>query len=76
MNKRYEVQQDTICDGWTNTWTEYDDDNNEQPMTFDSFEEALDELNEHLHDCDKEFKRGNIDSPYERDEFRIVEVTA
>jgi hypothetical protein len=43
-------------------------------MTFDSFDEALDELNEHLNDCDKEYKRGNIDAPYERDEFRIVEV--
>jgi hypothetical protein len=75
MTKRYEVQQYTICDGWTNTWTEYDDDNNAQPMTFDSFEEALDELDEHLNDCDKEFERGNIESPYERDEFRIVEVT-
>jgi hypothetical protein len=43
-------------------------------MTFDSFEEALDELDEHLNDCDKEFERGNIESPYLREEFRIVEV--
>ncbi len=74
MTKRYEVQQDTMCDGWTNTWTEYDDDNNAQPMTFDSFEEALEELDEHLNDCAQEFKRGNISEPYLREEFRIVEV--
>jgi hypothetical protein len=71
---RFEVQQLTICDGWINTWHEYDDDNNEVPMMFDSFGEALDELDDLLNDCQKEFERGNIDSPYDRNEFRIVEV--
>ena len=74
MSTQYEVQQDTICDGWTNTWHEYDDDNNEVPMTFDSIDEAVEELDEHLNDCLKEFRRGNIDAPYSRSEFRIVEV--
>lgn len=75
MNKRYEIQQDTICDGWTNTWHEYDDDNNEIPMTFDTFTDAVLELDEHLNDCQKEYERGNISEPYNRDEFRIVEVS-
>jgi hypothetical protein len=71
---KYEVQQLTTCEGWTNTWHEYDDDNWEIPMLFDTFEEALDELDSFLNDCDKEYQRGNIDSPYLRDEFRIVKV--
>ena len=74
MSIRYEVQQDTICDGWTNTWHEYDDDNNEQPTTFDSIDEAVAELDEHLNECLKEFRRGNISAPYNRSEFRIVEI--
>ena len=41
--KKFEVQEHTICDGWVNTWHEYDDDNNEVPMTFDSFAEAVTE---------------------------------
>jgi len=71
---RYEVQQATICDGWTNTWHEYDDDNNEVPMTFDTFEEALLELDEYLYDIEKAYNMGDIDSPEDRDNFRIVEV--
>jgi hypothetical protein len=73
--KRYEVQQFTLCDGWINTWNEYDDDNNEIPLVFDSYEEAEEELENNLLDCVKEFRRGNIESPYEAEEFRIVEVT-
>lgn len=68
----FEVQQFLYGNTWENTWHEYDDDNNEVPMIFDSFEDALDELDVFLSDCDKEYKRGNIDAPYNRDEFRIV----
>jgi hypothetical protein len=74
MIKRYEVQEATICDGWTNTWHEWDDDNNEIPMTFDSFKEALEQLDEHLYDMEKAYNMGDIDSPDDRKNFRIVEV--
>ena len=74
MTKRYEVQQDTICDGWTNTWHEYDDDNNEIPMRFDSFADALLELDEHLYDMEKAYNMGDISTPEDRNNFRIVEV--
>lgn len=74
--KRFEVQQFLYGNTWENTWTEYNDDNEPNPMLFDSFEDALDELDDFLNDCQKEYRRGNIDQPYLRDEFRIVEVRA
>lgn len=74
MKAKFEVQQLTICDGWTNTWHEYDDDNNEVPMTFDRFEDAVTELDEHLYDMQKAYNMGDIDSPEDRNNFRIVEI--
>jgi len=75
MTKRYEVQHFTLCDGWVNTWSDYDEDGNETPSTYDSFEDALNELDSFLDDEQEAFEEGNIESPYDRDEFRIVEVT-
>lgn len=74
MTKRYEVQHYTLCDGWVNTWSDYDEDGNETPSTYDSFEDALNELDSFLDDEQEAFEEGNIESPYDRDEFRIVEV--
>lgn len=74
MNKKFEVQHYTLCDGWINTWSDYDEDGNEKPSTYDSFEDALNELDSFLDDEQEAFEEGNIESPYDRDEFRIVEV--
>jgi len=74
MTKRYEVQHYTLCDGWVNTWSDYDEDGNETPSTYDSFEDALNELDSFLDDEQEAFEEGNIESPYDRDEFRIAEV--
>ena len=74
MTKRYEVQHYTLCDGWINTWSDYDEDGNETPSTYDSFEDALNELDSFLDDEQEAFEEGNIESPYDRDEFRIAEV--
>lgn len=74
MTKRYEVQHYTLCDGWINTWSDYDEDGNETPSTYDSFEDALNELDSFLDDEQEAFEEGNIESPYDRDEFRISEV--
>jgi len=72
--KKFEVQEHTICDGWVNTWHEYDDDNNEVPMTFDSFAEAVTELDNFIYDMDKAYKMGDISTPESRFNFKIVEV--
>jgi len=71
-NIKFEVQENTICDGWVNTWHEYDDDNNEIPMTFDTFEEALVELDEFLYDMTKAYNMGDISILEDRENFRIV----
>jgi hypothetical protein len=72
--KRFVVQENTICDGWVNTWHEYDDDNNEIPMTFDSFADALLELDSFLYDMDKAYNMGDISIQEDRFNFKIVEV--
>jgi hypothetical protein len=71
---KFEILENTICDGWVNTWHEWDDDNEEIPMTFNSFEEALEQLDEHLYDMEKAYNMGDISSPDDRENFKIVEV--
>jgi hypothetical protein len=44
------------------------------PETFNTYADASMALDEYLDDMDYEFESGNIDSPYNRDEFKIVEV--
>jgi len=73
MNK-YIVEQYTICDGWTNTWHEYDDDNNEVPMVFDSLKEAKLELGNYLQDYRDAFECGDIESDENPDDFRIIKL--
>lgn len=75
MNKRYEVQEANSRGEWTNTWHEYDDDNNEVPMTFDSFKDALIELDAFLYDMEKAYNMGDNVAPEDRNNYRIVEIT-
>jgi hypothetical protein len=70
---KFEVQHYTLCDGWINTWTHYIDDH-ETPTVFNTYDEAKASLDEFLDDELYEFNQGNIDSMYEIDEFRIMEV--
>jgi len=76
MSKQFEVQHYTLCDGWVNTWSTEDEGGTTAPTTFGSFEEALDCLDAFLEDEQMEFEEGNIESPYDREEFRIVEINA
>lgn len=71
MKPRYAVLHYTLCDGWTNTWSV-----NDQPMTFDSVEEAQAELDEFLADIQSEIDSGDRapDEGYSQDEFKIEEV--
>lgn len=69
---RYEVQHFTLCDGWINTWH---DGETGEPTTYASFADALADLDDFLDDEAQEYEQGNIESPYERDEFRIVQVS-
>ena len=64
MTTKFEVQTKTVADGWVNTWHE-----NDEPMLFDTFGEALEELDDHLDECLKAF--GNAEN---RDNYRIVQI--
>jgi hypothetical protein len=67
---KYEVQHNTICDGWVNTWT---DDG--APTVFDSKAEANAELDSFLDDTLDDFRNGYLDEPYNRSEFRVVLIS-
>jgi hypothetical protein len=71
---KYEVQHYTLCDGWINTWTIYDENNNEVADVYDTYEDAQKALDYFLDQEHKAYKRKEIDSMYEADEFRIEEV--
>jgi hypothetical protein len=65
----YQVQTYTLCDGWINTWSEDD-----QPMTFDTLEEAQIALQDHLEDLAHAVMFGMmVDST---SDYRIEEITA
>ena len=44
--KRYEIQTSTFCDGFVNMWS----DDNEDPITWETHEEATSALRLHLED--------------------------
>lgn len=66
---KFEILQNTICDGWANTWTSDD-----VPEYFDCLEDAEHELAVFLADTDEAYACGYLDSRYNRDDFRIMEV--
>lgn len=66
---RYEVQMNTVCQGFVNTWTV--DDERE---TFATRGEAQAALDDFLAEVKQAFDDGDISGEYELDEFRIVEV--
>ena len=74
MRPRYEVQEFTICEGWVNTWSCENDDGDYEPTYFDTVNEAQLALNDFLTDMRYEYERGNIASPDDPENFKIVEV--
>jgi len=74
MNKRFVVKTYTICDGWTNCWTE-EDDKGSRPTTFASYDEAQAAIDEFIAEVDAEIKAGErlADSGYDHEDFIIVE---
>lgn len=66
--KRFEVQTNTICDGWVNTWM-IDD----EPQTFATIELAQAEIDETIEDMDEAVADGYMDEPsFTRNDLRIV----
>ena len=70
----YEVQHYTLVDGWVNCWISIDDDDNEAPSRYDSFEEAINDLDDLFDEIEAEFVAGIRDTKYSDSEYRIVRV--
>lgn len=80
MQKRFEVQTWTLCDGWINTWSISEEigDNifTDLPETFATREEAQQALDEFLSDIQSEIEAGqrSADEGYAPYDHRIQEV--
>lgn len=71
---RFEVQTNTICNGWVNCWTETDEDGNDTPLRFTSRESAQQELDDFFADIKQAVKNCNIEDEYSLEDYRIVEI--
>jgi hypothetical protein len=72
----YEVVQFTLCDGWVNTWTVYDEHNQAMPETFAPEAEAQAAIDEFLAEISEEIETGQRDPDcgYDPSDFRVVMV--
>jgi hypothetical protein len=70
----YEIQEWCLCGGWTNTWSWEDDDGTAVATTYDTKQDAEDDLDDFFYQMREDFKRGNIADVPDREDFRIVEV--
>lgn len=70
----YEIQENCLFGGWTNTWTTYDDNDKEIPSRFDTLDEAEAELDNFFADCIYAMDIGNTEDIPDREDFRIVAV--
>lgn len=68
---KFEIQTNTFCDGWINTFTEDD-----KPVFFDSEDKAQEYLAEFLADVQEAVQEGFIDDEYNPEDYRIIKVTA
>ena len=68
--EKWEVQTNTMCDGWVNTWHD-----GEELLTFGSEAEAQADLDEFLHEMAEAASRGDVEDEYSREDYRIVRVS-
>jgi hypothetical protein len=66
----YEIQHNTLTDGWINNWLYDEGDGVLRLETFASPQEAEAALDEHLRDLLEEFYAGNI-KHYDHEAYRI-----
>ncbi len=65
----YEIQHDTICQGWVNCWSVDD-----QPETFATYKAAKDALKEFFQERQESFEAGDIVEPEDPEQWRIAEI--
>jgi hypothetical protein len=71
----YEVQENCLFGGWTNTWSYEDDNGVTIPTIFDTKEEAEMALDYFFDDCQTAVDDGHMPDIPDRYDFRIVEIT-
>lgn len=69
---KFEIQHFTLCDGWINCWS---DGETGEPTIYESFKDALEELDDFLAHEEEAYFNGWIEDKYDRSEYRIVEVS-
>lgn len=69
----YEVQQETGND-WENTWRKDAGEDNPDgtPVTFNTLEDAVSEIRDHIIDCINAVEGGDMEDSPDPSEFRIV----
>jgi hypothetical protein len=67
---KYEILHNTIADGWANVWLDGDN-----PVYFDTYDQAWDELIDFLEDMREAYQRGDLETPYLPEEFKVRKVT-
>lgn len=74
--EHFEVQHHTLIDGWVNCWTTYDENDNETPTTYETFKNAIFDLDEMFDEIEYEIvaKIREPDTGYDDSEYRIVKV--
>lgn len=66
---KYEVQTFTLCYGWVNIWQ----DDDREPVIFDTLEDARTELADYLAALAHAVKAGHLDD-YNPEDYRIEKV--
>ncbi len=69
VNKKFEVQTNTICGGWVNCWHE-----NEQLLYFISHEKAQEAIDDFIETMEMGVAEGYLSIANTPDDYKIVEV--
>jgi len=70
MASKYIVETEFLY-GWENVWTDGDTG---EPTVYDTYEEAQAELEDFIASTMVDSEGGNLEEPYDIEQYRIVEV--
>lgn len=68
----FEVQTNTMCDGWINCWTDTDEDNVETKITYETHDLAMSAIHEFF----SVLYRYGMGHTYDIEDYRVVPVDA
>lgn len=72
--EHFEVQHYTLVDGWVNCWTTYDETDGEYPTTYETFKDAIADLDDMFDEQDYEVTLRILEPEHRHseDQYRIV----